>query len=96
MSIFNKLLKCLVVATVITPAAVTPAVAGCCGAYTVNGEFSTTQTVEGQTSLSTTDQVTNTSMQMVLTEDNTFNPSSAAPVLASPDQSGQQSCGEVM
>jgi len=91
----KKLLKCLMVASVITPAAVSPAVAGCCGAYPVSGTINLSQTVEGG-SLTTTDTVTNTSMQMVVTEDATFIPTSAAPQLGSPDDSGSTCSGEVM
>jgi len=96
MSIFNTLLKCLVVATVITPAAVTPAVAGCCGAHPVSGDITVNQGMEGNTSLTTTDTVTNTSMQMLLAEDNTWTPNtSQAPNLNNPDQTGQGCSGEV-
>jgi hypothetical protein len=101
MSIFNKLLKCLVVATVITPAAVTPAVAGCCGAYHVDssspqyGAITAQQSVEGP-GLMTTNTVTNTSMTMIVTEDATFNPSSVVNPPSSQDPSSGSSSGEVM
>jgi len=76
---FKKLLKCLAVATVITPAAVAPAVAGCCGAFPVqNGSATITQGIEGS-GLTTTDTVTNTSMQMTVTETCTYSPSTDAP-----------------
>jgi len=76
---FKKLLKCLAVATVITPAAVAPAVAGCCGAFAVvNGSATITQGIEGS-GLTTTDTVTNTSMQMTVTETAQFTAPSTAP-----------------
>jgi len=103
MSIFKKLLKCLVVATVITPAAVAPAVAGCCGAFPVenggNNVLKFNGSVSGGGSLQTTDTVTNTSMQLIATEVATINQdASDAPVItggASDGGSGQCS-GDVM
>jgi hypothetical protein len=97
----------MVVATAIAPAAVAPAVAGCCGAYGVsgtmtiseNGTGSYTSTTQGgetysssgtanienvaATPLNTTNAVTNTSMQMTVSEDAVFVPSEYAPDLSS-------------
>lgn len=92
----RKILNYMIVATVITPAAVSPAVAGCCGAYPVSGSMTLSQTVTGS-GLTTTDTVTNTSMRMVVSEDATFVPATAAPDLSStPDDSGTGTSGEVM
>jgi len=99
MSIFKKLLKCLVVATVITPAAVAPAVAGCCGAFPVSRDFSSSGTVTAQgPGLTTTDTVTNTSMQMTVTEVASINQdASNAPDDTSKSDSGSGTCpGDVM
>jgi hypothetical protein len=92
----KKVFGCLVVATAITPAAVSPAVAGCCGAFPVAGSTTLTQQVYGP-GLTTMDTVTNTSMQMTVTEDATFTPANYAPELTSPDNgNGGETCGEVM
>jgi len=91
----KKLIGCLVVATAITPAAVTPAVAGCCGAYQVSGSATFTQPVYGP-GLVTMDTVTNTSMQMTVTEDATFTPATYAPDLGPITDQGTGTCGEVM
>jgi len=96
MSIFNKLLKCLVVATVITPAAVSPAVAGCCGAYRVNGDVAMTQGMEGQTQNVTSDNVTNSSLQMLVQDNPDWSTPASAPVPQGQDPSSGNSSGECM
>jgi hypothetical protein len=90
----KKLLSYMVVATAIAPAAVSPAVAGCCGAYAVSGSITVNQTGGG--SLTTTDTVTNTSMQMTVSEDAVFVPTEYAPDLTTPTESSTGTTGEVM
>jgi len=91
----KKLLSYMVVATAIAPAAVSPAVAGCCGAYAVSGSVTFNQGASTN-SLTTTDTVTNTSMQMTVSENDVFVPTEYAPDLTTPSESGTGTCGEVM
>jgi len=101
MGMFSKLLKCFVVASVIAPAGISPAVAGCCGG--VNGKeaglyYSSNTYVTNSVSESytTENSVTNTSMQMVVTEGAQWTQPISAPTSTPSDPSGAGSCEEVM
>jgi len=85
---FKKLMKCLVVAAAVAPAGITPALAGCCGAFSFSGSATNSESATSSASLVTTDTVTNTSMQMTVTENATFVPTTAAPTLGNPDTNG--------